>query len=310
MAMYDEDQDTLAAEYVLGTLSAEEREQAEALRSFDPGFDAAVRQWERRLGELNVMVEAVEPPPETWEKIKTQDRLRSSRRRSRPELSTARAAGTRRRSAAGASPRRGAWTRTYCRRPIRARRSNTPAESWPPQSPSADTTDCVRRLSRTEPKVERSADVVYLAGRVTRWRRVTSASARSPRCWRSTSRSRRSRPILCRPSCGRCAARMTARSEPPAPARISRIGWSPCCNRGRTRRHSCSRSTRSSASCLCAGCRPRPEAGKSYELWLISTRFPAPRSLGIVGSDEFTQRPLPGNYDVDTLRGASLCGIA
>ena len=68
--MFEEDQDTLAAEYVLGTLSAEEREHAEALLSFDPGFEAAVRQWERRLGELNVMVEAVEPPPEVWDKIK------------------------------------------------------------------------------------------------------------------------------------------------------------------------------------------------------------------------------------------------
>ena len=51
-------------------MSAEEREHAEALRSFDPEFDAAVRQWERRLGELNVMVEAVEPPAEVWDKIK------------------------------------------------------------------------------------------------------------------------------------------------------------------------------------------------------------------------------------------------
>ena len=68
--MFEEDQDTLAAEYVLGTLSAEEREHAEALLSFDPGFETAVRQWERRLGELNVMVEAVEPPTELWDKIK------------------------------------------------------------------------------------------------------------------------------------------------------------------------------------------------------------------------------------------------
>jgi anti-sigma-K factor RskA len=47
------------------------------------------------------------------------------------------------------------------------------------------------------------------------------------------------------------------------------------------------------------------EAGKSYELWLISSRLGAPRSLGTVGNDEFTQRPLPGNYDVDTLRAAT-----
>ena len=71
LAMYEEDQEALAAEYVLGTLSVDERERAEALRSLDSGFEAIVRQWERRLGELNVMVEAVEPPADVWDKIKT-----------------------------------------------------------------------------------------------------------------------------------------------------------------------------------------------------------------------------------------------
>src|SRR3984957_14446264 len=70
--MYDDAQDALAAEYVLGTLSADEREHAEALLTLDPGFATSVRMWERRLGELNVMVEAVEPPPELWDKIKAE----------------------------------------------------------------------------------------------------------------------------------------------------------------------------------------------------------------------------------------------
>src|ERR1700729_4056119 len=70
--MYDDDRDALAAEYVLGTLSADERDQAEALLAIDPGFAEIVRVWERRLGELNVMVEAVEPPPEVWDKIRTE----------------------------------------------------------------------------------------------------------------------------------------------------------------------------------------------------------------------------------------------
>src|SRR6201996_9432795 len=69
--MYDDDRDALAAEYVLGTLSADERDQAEALLLIDPGFAEIVRGWERRLGELNVMVEAVEPPPDIWDRIKT-----------------------------------------------------------------------------------------------------------------------------------------------------------------------------------------------------------------------------------------------
>ena len=68
--MYDEDQDALAAEYVLGTLSVEERGHAEALLLIDTNFVELVHQWERRLGELNVMVESVEPPADLWEKIK------------------------------------------------------------------------------------------------------------------------------------------------------------------------------------------------------------------------------------------------
>jgi anti-sigma-K factor RskA len=48
-----------------------------------------------------------------------------------------------------------------------------------------------------------------------------------------------------------------------------------------------------------------PEGGRSYELWLISKQFPSPRSLGIVGNEEFTQRALPANTNVDTLRGAT-----
>src|ERR1700688_3624334 len=70
--MYDDDRDALAAEYVLGTLSADERDQAEALLAIDPGFAEIVHVWERRLGELNVMVEAVEPAPEVWDKIRTE----------------------------------------------------------------------------------------------------------------------------------------------------------------------------------------------------------------------------------------------
>ena len=65
-----DDQELLAAEYVLGTLDAEERARARALVAMDPGFAAIVRAWERRLGELNVLVAAVEPPPDIWDRIK------------------------------------------------------------------------------------------------------------------------------------------------------------------------------------------------------------------------------------------------
>jgi anti-sigma-K factor RskA len=47
------------------------------------------------------------------------------------------------------------------------------------------------------------------------------------------------------------------------------------------------------------------EAGKSYELWLVSNKFPAPRSLGLVGGGEFTQSANLGPYDPATISDAS-----
>ena len=62
----DEDRAGLAAEFVLGTLDAAEREQAEEYIRSDPAFAALVQDWERRLGELHAMVDPVPPPPELW----------------------------------------------------------------------------------------------------------------------------------------------------------------------------------------------------------------------------------------------------
>jgi hypothetical protein len=64
------DTDTLAAEYVLGTLDFDERAAALDLLSKDQGFAAKVKTWERRLGELHLMVEPVEPEPDIWQRIK------------------------------------------------------------------------------------------------------------------------------------------------------------------------------------------------------------------------------------------------
>lgn len=61
----------LAAEYVLGTLDSDEREQARALLGADTAFAVQVTQWERRLGELHLMVEPVEPDAGIWTRIKS-----------------------------------------------------------------------------------------------------------------------------------------------------------------------------------------------------------------------------------------------
>lgn len=68
----DDDMHALAAEYVLGTLEPDERVRAHAMLDVDHGFRAMVRIWERRFGELHLMVEPVDPPPEIWDRIKAQ----------------------------------------------------------------------------------------------------------------------------------------------------------------------------------------------------------------------------------------------
>ena len=39
------------------------------------------------------------------------------------------------------------------------------------------------------------------------------------------------------------------------------------------------------------------QAGKSYELWLVSDKFAAPRSLGVVGAGPYTVRQAAPEYD-------------
>jgi anti-sigma-K factor RskA len=47
------------------------------------------------------------------------------------------------------------------------------------------------------------------------------------------------------------------------------------------------------------------EPGKSFELWLISDKLPQPRSLGVIGTGEFTARPVLASYDANTINTAT-----
>ena len=66
----DDDKGALAAEFVLGTLDAPERAGAQQVLTSDRSFIAMVKIWERRFGELHLMVEPVEPDPQLWHRIR------------------------------------------------------------------------------------------------------------------------------------------------------------------------------------------------------------------------------------------------
>jgi anti-sigma-K factor RskA len=48
-----------------------------------------------------------------------------------------------------------------------------------------------------------------------------------------------------------------------------------------------------------------PEPGKSFELWLISDKLPRPRSLGVIDNGDFTARPVLAGYDADVINAAT-----
>jgi len=233
----------LAAEYVLGTLASNEREQAESLIASDPDFAQLVRTWEQRLGQLQAMVASVEPPPETWARI--QARI------------------------GGAEP-------------------SSPMV-LPPH------VDQVARLAA-------ESNVVDLRKRLGRWRQASAGLAAIAALLLAVVVTAAFDPALLpgplRPkpivqtvekivekevNPGRFVAVLQPNAA--SPAFILTVDVA----------------NRTASVRRVAG---GPPPGKSYELWLVSSRFPAPRSLGLVGSNDFT-KPTLASYDQATLSDAT-----
>jgi anti-sigma-K factor RskA len=331
--MYDDDRDALAAEYVLGTLSADERDQAEALLLIDPGFAEIVRAWERRLGELNVMVEAVEPPPEIWERIKTdidgaERRIAAEAEESKEPAIEASVLPTIEEPAPQTVPESTAETDVTAEAVVAPPPQTepdllaTPAENLgetpPVDADDADDGAAVAALASSllspepkadaekespppapaapAPKIERGADVIYLARRVRRWRSLTVAmSAIAALLAVYVAISQLAPGLLPAGRLAQTAAvapppasRLVAvlQQEPTAPAFLLTVD--PQAHTMTVRRLTSS-----------------ADPGRSYELWLISSKDSKPQSLGLVGGSEFTTRPLPASFDPAQMRSAS-----
>ena len=157
-----------------------------------------------------------------------------------------------------------------------------------------------------EPKIERSANVVQLARGVSRWRRMTvvmGAIAALLALYIGLAQfapglvplGPRTQVVAQAPGPAQLGARLVAvlQQEPTAPAFLLTVDPQ-------------------SRTLVVRRVSATPEAGRSYELWLISSRgsLPAPKSLGVVGNDEFTQRPIPGNRLIlRDLAGGELHGV-
>jgi anti-sigma-K factor RskA len=337
--MYEDDRDALAAEYVLGTLSTDERDQAEALLAIDPGFAEIVRVWERRLGELNVMVEAVEPPSDVW------DRIRGEIGPTGPSLGAAAESAMPSFFEEAAPPTTPdaplEMPTETAMEPMEPEPqfelapeeppTNFPAElpqdldvvvepqdldaAAPPQEleEGSEVAALASSLLPAEPApeaqpesqtppltarpVERNADIVQLQRGVRRWRGITAAVSAIAALLAVFIAVKQFAPgliplnhqpepvVAVKPQTPNDRFVAVLQQEPTAPAFLLTVD--PQARTFTVRRVSAT-----------------PEAGRSYELWLLSSKAPSPRSLGVVGADEFTTRPIPAGFDLDAMRAA------
>ena len=130
----DDDLSALAAEYVLGTLEADERTRANVLLDVDHGFRGLVRVWERRFGELHLMVEPVEPDGKTWQRIKNKLNTAEAPPAPAPAAMSAPAAGARKETAMS-PPAAAARKETAMSLPAAAARKETASATVAPSAP-------------------------------------------------------------------------------------------------------------------------------------------------------------------------------
>lgn len=247
--IFSEDHIALAAEYVLGTLDADERAQVETMMSVDANFAALVQSWETKLGELHAMVDPVEPPEELWQRI---------------------------RNAAHGLEK-------TAQSPLRLE----PVED----APAPD----IARVA--PPPVVTGAQVVVLDQRAKRWRNIATFAGGLAAALALFMITESVRPDLLPNQLRRGASQVA--TAPPAASQFVAV---------------LQRDAASPAFIMTVDTQTKSftvrrvgaerEPDRSYELWLVSDRFPAPRSLGVIGDTEFTRAAL-SSYDQDTINAAT-----
>jgi anti-sigma-K factor RskA len=256
---YSEDHIALAAEYALGTLNAEERDQVETMMSVDKDFTAMVQAWEYRLGVLNQMVGSVEPREEVWQRIRDTIGL------AQPQA------------------------------PIVL--PDPPVAQAPPVQASPP--------SESIPTVDTS-NILQLAGRARRWRRVASAMTGIAAVLAAMIGIQLFQPDLLpaglRP---KPRTQIVEVQGPPAAALPSGQYVALLQGQGGGPAFILTVDGVSKNFTLRKVGATTADPGKSFELWLISDRLPKPRSLGVISNGDFTIRPTLSGFDPEVVNNAT-----
>jgi anti-sigma-K factor RskA len=276
----DDDKDVLAAEYVLGTLDADGRANVAMLMAMDPEFVGSVRTWERRLGELHALVAPVEPPTQTWDWIKARiATVRPSGPMWLPDPNTA--------------------------APVTA---PEPAMLEPKREPRKDeSAPAVAETAApagTDPisVTPAGGEVIELAQRARRWQRLAGGIGALAAALLAVVLMRELRPDLMPAALQPRTVEVVRTVEVPSPRMAEFVAVF-------------QKDDASPAFLLTVDVERRAlsvrkvgapsESGKSYELWIQPASASAPRSLGVVGEENFTVRRALADYDAPTLTNAT-----
>lgn len=291
----EDDHIVLAAEYVLGTLDAPERAIAEGLLASEPDFAALVEQWERRFGELNAMVVPIEPPADLIGKIRAQlPQAEQAASIHLPEPAGVSDAPAR----LGVAPQ--------LEMPIH---DGVPHDGTP--APVGSVT-AGQALDQHFP--EPSANVAMLSARVRRWRGAGTAFAALAAALAAVFVTSIVQPELLpeqlRPKPRTVEVVKTVEKLVEIPGRQTPSRQTPSRFVAVLQRDAVSPAfiltvDPDDRSMTVRRVAPETPAGKSYELWLVSSKYAAPRSLGVIGNDEFSKSTQLAGYDPDTISEAT-----
>jgi anti-sigma-K factor RskA len=272
---YSEDHIAIAAEYALGTLDADERAQVETMMAVDPEFTAMVQSWEFRLGVLNQMVGSVEPRPELWERVRAA--VGHSSQQAPLVLPEA-----------PPPPSPVEIPQPLAFEPI------APAPTFDPIAPSGPIASPAG-----------NSNVIRLSSQAKRWRGIASVMTALAAALVAVIGVQLFSPDMLpaglRPKPRTQVVEVKTPAQPAAPsaqyvALLQGSAGGPAfilTVDGATRNFTVRK----------VGA-PPVEVGKSYELWLISDKLGGrPRSLGVIGNNDFTARTVLTGFDSDVING-------
>ncbi len=270
---YSEDHIALAAEYALGTLDADERTQVETMMAVDPEFVAVVQAWEFRLGVLNQMVGSVEPRPLVWDNIR-------------------RAIGHGGEQAPLLLPEAP---------PLPPEAPPLPEEAA--FAPEANDNAVAPAAPPPPAVVAEGANVIRLNSRIRRWRNVASVASAMAAALLVMVGLQVYRPDVLpdgiRP---KPRTQVVEVKSPPPPAAAQYVALLQSGAGAPAFILTVDAATRNFTVRKVGA---QPEAGKSYELWIVSDKLQRPRSLGVIGNNDFTARPVLSGYDSDIVNQAT-----